>query len=285
MQLTSGLKWLVPSGQKLVSFLQKQLDPAPSGKALRRVLEARLCRVNGIVERFGSADVEKGSVVELASSWESILSPSCSKMEILHEDDRLLIVDKTVGWVCTDEQCRKTFGPKKYLVHRLDKETTGALVIAKSVEARDALMQMFKERSVAKEYYALVDGSPKKDDGVSTSLFAKVGSFQGQTIWGSRAKGLPAETHWNVVWRGSNASLLLCKPVTGRTHQIRVHLAEMGHPILVDRQYAKNFRCKLFGSRPFLHAARISFEGIDVSAPLPEDFRAALQELRCPIEF
>jgi 23S rRNA-/tRNA-specific pseudouridylate synthase len=113
MQLTSSLKWLVPSQQKLVSFLQQQLDPAPSGKALRRVLEARLCRVNGIVERFGSTDVEKGSVVELSPSWESILSPSCSKMEILHEDDHLLIVDKPAGWISTDEQCRKTFGPKK----------------------------------------------------------------------------------------------------------------------------------------------------------------------------
>lgn len=120
----SNLKWLVPNQQKLVSFLQNQIEPTPSGKALRRVLEARLCRVNGIVERFGSAEVQKGAVVELSPAWESILSPHCHKFEILYEDERLLVVDKPAGWVCSDEECRKAFGPQKYLVHRLDKETT-----------------------------------------------------------------------------------------------------------------------------------------------------------------
>jgi len=280
--LNSSLKWLVPKSQKLVSFLQQQIDPAPSGKALRRVLEARLCRVNGIVERFGSADVQKGSVVELSPAWESILSPHCSRFEILHEDEQLLVVDKPAGWVCAEEECRKSFGPQRYLVHRLDKETTGALLIAKSAKSRDGLIQLFKERSVEKFYYALVDGVPKQDSGVCKSLFAKIGAFQGQTIWGSRSNGVPAETHWEVVWRGTNASLLLCKPVTGRTHQIRVHLAEMGHPILIDRQYAKNYRCKLFAGRPLLHAARIRFEGADVTSPLPDDFVQAMQELGCP---
>ncbi len=277
----SNLKWLVPSQQKLVAFLQDQIEPSPSGKALRRVLEARLCRVNGVVERFGSADVKKGSIVELSPAWQSILSPECHKFEVLYEDERLIVVDKPAGWVCSDEECRKAFGPKRYLVHRLDKETTGALLIAKSSIAKDALIQLFRDRAVEKFYYALVDGAPKEDKGICKSLFAKVGAFQGQTIWGSRSSGVPAETHWSVVWRGQNSSLLLCQPVTGRTHQIRVHLAEMGHPILVDRQYAKNFRCKLFASRPLLHAARIRFEGVDVSAPLTEDFCHAMQELGC----
>src|SRR5579863_4055843 len=97
--LSNSLKWLVPKSQKLVSFLQQQMDPAPSGKALRRVLEARLCRVNGIVERFGSADVQKGSVVELSPAWDSVLSTQCSPITILYEDDRLLIADKPSGWV------------------------------------------------------------------------------------------------------------------------------------------------------------------------------------------
>jgi 23S rRNA pseudouridine955/2504/2580 synthase len=282
VSLSSSLKWLVPSNQKLILFLQQQLDPAPSGKALRRVLEARLCRVNGIVERFGSSDVQKGSIVELSPSWESILSPHSSRFEILHEDDRLLVVDKPVGWVCSDEECRKAFGVGKYLVHRLDKETTGALLIAKSSKARDALIHLFKERKVEKFYYALVDGVPREQRGVCKSLFVKIGAYQGQSIWGSRSKGVLAETQWTVVCPGNNASLVQCLPVTGRTHQIRVHLAEMGHPILIDRQYAKNFRCKLFAARPLLHAARIRLEGIDVSSPLPADFCHALQELGCP---
>lgn len=281
--LSGSLKWLVPKPQNLISFLQQQIDPAPSGKALKRVLEARLCRVNGIVERFGSTEVPKGAFVELSPSWQTILAPSASRFEVLFEDERLMVVDKPAGWVCSDESCRKTFGPQRYLVHRLDKETTGALLIAKSPKARDSLMQLFKERAVHKSYYALVDGLVKQDSGVSNTLFAKVGAFQGQTLWGSRSHGLPAETHWTTVWRGQNTSLILCKPVTGRTHQIRVHLAEMGHPILVDRQYAKQFRSKLFAARPLLHAAKLEFEDISVSAPIPDDFAQAMKELGCPL--
>jgi 23S rRNA-/tRNA-specific pseudouridylate synthase len=272
-----SLKWLVPESQKLISFIQAQIDPPPSRKALRRVLEARLCRVNGIVERFGSMDVQKGSVVELGPSWASVLSPHCSQFEVLYEEEHLLVVDKPVGFVCSEQ----TMGSGHHLVHRLDKETTGVLVLAKTTVAKNDLMRRFKERSVEKFYYALVDGAPSQERGVCKSFLAKLQAYQGQTRWGSRARGLPAETHWAVLWRGKNASLLLCRPTTGRTHQIRVHLAEMGHPILGDRQYAKNFRCQLFAQRPFLHAARIRFGDVDVSAPLPFDFASALQELEC----
>lgn len=279
--IATNLRWLVPKSQKLIPFIQAQIDPPPSRKALRRVLEARLCRVNGVVERFGSMDVQKGAVVELSPNWASILSPHCSRFEVLYEDENLFIVDKPAGFVCSDVECAKAFGAQKYLVHRLDKETTGVLVIAKTIAAKTSLMHQFKERSVEKFYYALVDGAPVQERGVCKSFFAKVGIFQGQTKWGSRAKGLPAETHWAVLWRGKNTSLLLCKPVTGRTHQIRVHLAEMGHPILGDRQYAKNYRCQLFVQRPLLHAARIRVGEVDTSAPIPDDFASALKEIGC----
>jgi RluA family pseudouridine synthase len=274
-----SLKWLVPKEQKLVSFLQQRLTPAPSGKALRRVLEARLCRVNGVVERFGSKDVQKGSVVELSTIWESILSPHCNKIEILYEEERFLVVNKPVGWVCAEEECRRAFGPKRYLVHRLDKETSGALFIAKSVAARDDLMGLFKEKTVKKTYYALIDGHPKQTHGICKNLLAKKGVYEGQTMYGSASHGTLAETHWSLLWKGADASLVQCEPITGRTHQIRVHMAEMGHPILGDRQYAKQFRSKCFATRPFLHAVRLQAQGLDISAELPPDFCHILQEM------
>lgn len=279
------MKWLVPKKQKLVHFLQEQLTPPPSGKMLRRVLDANLCRVNGCVERFGAADVDKGSIVELSPSWQSIASPAINKFETLFEDEFILIVDKPAGWVCTDDECRKAFGPKRYLVHRLDKETTGALLIAKGAAERDAFMKLFAERQIQKLYVAIVDGIPAEDRGVKQTYFAKVGSFEGQTRWGSRAKGLYAETHWKVYAKGEEASVILCQPLTGRTHQIRVHLAELGHPILIDRQYAERFRCKFFAQRPLLHAAKLRFthpktsELIEVSSPLPDDFQEAIESL------
>ncbi len=279
------MKWLVPEKQKLIQFLQSQLDPVPSGKLLRRVLDANLCRVNGKVERFGTTDVSKGSFVELSPAWQSVTQPSLNQFETCYEDDYFLIVDKPAGWVCTDAECLKAFGPKRYLVHRLDKETTGALLIAKSIPSRDALIKLFEDRTIEKLYLALVDGIPTEDRGVKQSYFAKVGTFEGQTRWGSRSKGLYAETHWKVFAKGTHASLVLCQPQTGRTHQIRVHLSELGHPILVDRQYAERFRCKYFAQRPLLHAAKLRFthpitgEQIHISVPLPEDFSQAVSAL------
>lgn len=270
------MKWLVPAPQKLVAFLQGQLGDY-SGKFLRRLLEANLCRINGRVERFGSRVVQGGDAVELAPSWKSLLTPKLSHFETLYEDEFLQVVDKPAGWICTDKEALKAFGPKHYLVHRLDKDTTGLLILAKSPKMRDLLMELFEKREVAKQYVALVDGVPKEKEGVRNSLLAKKGSFQGQTIWGSSSQGLTAITHWKVLAAGNKAALVLCEPETGRTHQIRVHMAEMGHPILVDRQYAKSFRCSLFIQRPLLHAYRLrfSFQGkeIDVTAPIPSDLR------------
>jgi 23S rRNA pseudouridine955/2504/2580 synthase/23S rRNA pseudouridine1911/1915/1917 synthase len=279
------MKWLVPETQKLIHFLQRELQPSPSGKMLRYVLEANLCRVNGIVERFGSAEVAKGSVVELSPAWSTMTTPQLNHFETLYEDDHLMVVDKPAGWVCTDEECTKAFGAKRYLVHRLDKETTGALLIAKSVDAREVLIRLFKERAVEKIYYAIVDRVPTLERGKSSGFFGKVGMFQGQTRWGTRSKGLYAETHWKRLAHAENVSLLACQPITGRTHQIRVHLSEMGHPILVDRQYSTVYTCKYFAKRPLLHATRIKFvhpitgKQIDITAPFPADFLEALEAL------
>jgi len=275
------MKWLVPAPQKLVAFLQHQLGDY-SGKFLRRVLEANLCRINGKIERFGSRDVRGGDAVELAPHWKSLLTPELPKFETLYEDEFFKIVDKPSNWVCTDEEALRAFGPKHYLVHRLDKDTTGLLIVAKSPTVRDRFMELFEQRAISKQYLALVDGVPN-EGGVRKSLLGKKGSFQGQTIWGSGPKGLTAITPWKRLAMGAKAALLLVEPETGRTHQIRVHLAEMGYPILVDRQYAKSFRCPLFIQRPLLHAYRLRFDhpflgkSIDLTAPLPLDMREALK--------
>jgi RluA family pseudouridine synthase len=171
-------------------------------------------------------------------------------------------------------------------VHRLDKETTGALLIAKSVDAREALVHLFRERLVEKIYYAIVDRVPAAEKGCSRGFYGKIGMFQGQTRWGTRSQGpYRAETYWKRISKGEDAALLACQPITGRTHQIRVHLAEMGHPILVDRQYSTSYACQYFAKRPLLHSLRIRFvhpiigQQMDVTAPLPRDFTEAMEAL------
>ncbi|MGB7977868.1 MAG: RluA family pseudouridine synthase [Chlamydiales bacterium] len=274
------MRWLVPAPQKLVAFLQGRLGDY-SGKFLRKLLEANLCRINGKVERFGSRSLQGGDAVELAPSWKSILAPRDSQMEMIYEDDSLKIVNKPSGWICDPKNALKTFGTGHYLVHRLDKETTGLLIVAKNSRSRDELMEMFEKREIGKSYLALVDGIPKEERGERRSFLAKKRVYQGQTIWGSAPQGAAAVTRWERLAAGAQAALLLCEPETGRTHQIRVHLAEMGHPILIDRQYAQQFRCKLFIQRTLLHAYRLqfSFRGrvIDLTAPLFPDMQDAMR--------
>ena len=276
------MKWLAPAPEKLIAFLQGRLGDY-SGKLLRRLLEANLCRINGKVERFGSRNLLRGDAIELAPTWKSMLLPQTSHFATVYEDAFLQIVNKPSSWVCDPHNALKAFGANHYLVHRLDKETTGLLILAKSASSRDALMGLFEKRLIYKSYLALVDGVPKDPQGERRSLFVKKGSFQGQTIWGSGQRGLSAITHWTKIAAGKNASLILCQPVTGRTHQIRVHMAEMGHPILVDRQYAQSFRCSLFVRRVLLHAHRLQFtfqgKAIDVTAPLFLDMRDVLRDV------
>jgi 23S rRNA pseudouridine955/2504/2580 synthase len=278
------VKWQAPSSQKLVAFLQGRLGGDYSGKFLRKLLEANLCRINGKVERFGSRLILRGDTVELASTWKSLLdSQSSVTFETLYESEALKIVNKPPGWVCDPKNTLKTFGPNHYLVHRLDKETSGLLLIAKNSACRDELIDLFEKRTIHKTYLALVDGVPKESKGIRQTFLQKKGSFQGQTIWGSGLNGLSAITHWQKMATFQQASLILCEPVTGRTHQIRVHMAEMGHPILVDRQYAKSFRCPLFIQRTLLHAYRLQFtfqdQKIDIKAPLFLDMRNVLSQI------
>ncbi len=263
-------RWRAEARVQLARFLQEKTGL--SGKKVRRLLEQNCCKINAKIERFGSVWIEKGSVVEFVLREEKALS-----WDVLFENEFLQIVDKPCNWVCSAPNCEKTFGRKFFLVHRLDKDTTGALLMAKSIPVRDELMALFAGREIEKEYLALVDGVVAKDRGVIDNFLSKKGSFQGQTIYGSAAKGDRAITHWEVVKRGSHETLVRCYPLTGRTHQIRVHMAEMGHPILIDRQYAKHFRSKIFASRPLLHAHRLKFvyRGVmvDVISPVPKDLQ------------
>lgn len=274
------MKWSVSFPQKLILFLQSVV-PQESGKSLRRALASNLCRVNGKVERFASTQLRKGDVVELISSWKQVIATPRLEFKTLYEDDSILLVDKPAGWVCDPQSCGRTFGKDCFLVHRLDKDTTGVLAIAKSPKMRDHLMDQFATRLVEKKYLALADGIFNQKQGIRDTLLTKKKSYEGQTIWGSSTNGLQAITQWRVVAEGKLASLVLCSPLTGRTHQIRVHLAELGHPILIDRQYASHYRSPLFTKRVLLHAFHLRFQFeekiIEARAPIPEDMKEALR--------
>lgn len=273
-------KWIVQPNQqgiKLLPFLQSVLATDKSARFLKRALESNVCRINGRIERFASKPLLKGDLIELAKNWD--VEPPSQKVQLLYEDEWLKVIDKPMGLICDPSHFEQA------LVHRLDKDTTGLLMIAKTRAFLDLLIPLFSERKIEKTYLALVDGIPHQVGGLIESRLGKKGAFAGQVLYGSVRNGQYAATHWKQLRQGKTCSLLSCQPITGRTHQIRVHMKEMGHPILVDRQYAEKYRTRLFIRRPLLHASRLQFihpmtqEKIDLESPLPADFVSTLKSL------
>lgn len=277
--------WLVSSREatRLGSFLAERLHPA-SGKQIKRALEANGCCVNGKVERFPSRQLREGDRVEFR--WPGEVS---QQARVLYSDPDLMILDKPAGWVCDStlpKRLEAQWGPL-WLVHRLDKETSGALLLARCPQIRSQLERLFVESRIQKLYWAVVDGTPGSSSGIQQQPLIRKEILNGQQRWGAArpGEGLPAQTLWSLLHPGKTCALLQCQPVTGRTHQIRVHLALMGHPILGDRQYATRFRTTLVPERVLLHAKSLSFphprtgQIVQVEAPVPEEMDRALRAL------
>lgn len=268
----------------LLAFLQKRL----SGKdySMRKIkgwIDAGYCFVKGRQERFSRTPVGANSKVELRV-------PIQEKRAIafLHEDEALLVLDKPAGISCDERLEEQLASLKKpaLLVHRLDKETTGVLLCAKSQAIKDYFITEFRDHAVQKRYVAIVDGSFKEESGAIENYIGPVSRAEGRVKWGKVEQGGHyAETLWRVLKKAKSATLVELEPKTGRTHQLRVHMSQMGHSILGDHTYAKGYRCSYRAPRVMLHAESLSFvhpltkKPVTFSSPLPDDFTACLKEL------
>ncbi|MDO8523788.1 MAG: RluA family pseudouridine synthase [bacterium] len=238
--------------------------------------------------------------------------------EILFENDDVVVINKPVGlivhsdgrtvepsvaeWILekfpethdVGEPWKSPQGeivPRPGIVHRLDRTTSGVMIIAKTSVAHALLKKQFQERSVEKEYRAFVYGHPKEDKGVIEAEIRRTRSTPPR--WSAEPGGSnrrAAITEWEVLRRGTDPesgepiSLLIVRPKTGRTHQIRVHLKSIHHAVVCDSLYAPKQPCLLGFSRPALHASRLSItlpsgENKTFEAPLPEDFLDAERQL------
>lgn len=271
-------------GMRLLAYLREMIPEASSVKFLKRVIDAKGCKVNGKVILFSTTLLKSGDTVEIDFSF-APQKVSTAPFPILYEDEGILICNKPPGIVCENKAINTHFPAYRgslLLIHRLDKETSGALLIAKSEKSKKQMIELFKQLKVQKSYLALVDGVFKNEKGKVENFLSKKGEYQGQTLYGSSPTGQKAVTFWKCLKKGKNASLLLCLPVTGRTHQLRVHLKEMGHPILGDFQYGKQFKCSYQPARHLLHAYELRFthpvtnQELHIKAPLLPDFEAAM---------
>ncbi len=218
-----------------------------------------------------------------------------ARFEVAYEDEHLLVVDKPAGvvvhparghWAGTLAQAldgRAAGGEEPWragIVHRLDRDTSGLLVVAKSDAVHRALKALLSQRRLRREYLALVEGHPPARTG---TIDAPIGRHRRDRKLMSIDSDDPREarTHFEIEQLLPAAALLRVALETGRTHQIRVHLAAIGHPVCGDPQYGTRDRYGL--TRQFLHATRLAFTHpvtgaeIDVQSELPGDLRAALE--------
>ena len=223
-------------------------------------------------------------------------------LDIVFEDASLIIIDKPAGlvvhpgsgnWSGTLQNALLHHAPqlenvpRAGIVHRLDKDTSGLMVVAKTLEAQTALVRQLQARSVKRYYQALVRGNLERGGTVD----APIGRHPSQrTKMAVVANGKPARTHYRVVERFLDCTLVDCALETGRTHQIRVHLMSIGHPLVGDPVYGTGAsripRGPTFG-RQALHARRLglvhpeSGKSMQWKSALPEDFATILEQVRC----
>lgn len=257
-------KLIVTSPSRLLTFVKEQL--ALTTKDLRFAIEHGRCFLNGRVERFSSTKLMKGDVIEI---WPE-KRPSFSREEsrVLYEDETLLFYNKP-HYISSSDLASLL---KVQLVHRLDRDTTGVILFAK--KDPQPFEELFRKRAIHKTYHAIVEGKPPQN-GTFTANMKKIGSREGAVIWGIGQQGVFSETTWECEEYGNKRTLLRCHPKTGRTHQIRVHMKALGHPILGDCEYGNRTAVKgLF--RPLLHASILTVESLTISAPLPSDFKGWL---------
>jgi 23S rRNA pseudouridine1911/1915/1917 synthase len=280
------------AGLRLDQFLA---EPLGSRARAQNLIDASQVWVDGRTRQKRFA-VRPGQVVEVEETVSlPDPGPSDAPFQVRYEDEHLLVVDKPAGVVVHPGRGNRTGtlaqalqgvgvgGEESWragIVHRIDRDTSGLLVVAKSDAVHRALKSLLAARKLRREYLALVDGHVEARSG---TIDAPIGRDRRDRLLMSINTDVPREarTHFEIERMLPEATLLRIRLETGRTHQIRVHMAAIGHPVLGDRAYGGRMAYGL--ERQFLHAARLAFPhpvtraSVDVESPLPPDLAAALE--------
>ena len=288
------------SGVRIDKFLTEALKNRWSRSFVQKSIRQGGLKINGnnIISLSYKVNVNDVCVLSLQEPGSCALQPNKSPLNIIYEDEDIIVLNKPKGQVvhlgngvesgttlveallgyCSLSLVAGTDRPG--VVHRLDQATSGIILFAKTDVAYWSLTKMFSERKLHKTYHALVWKIPTR---LSGTIEAPIGrSDRDRTAMCIRTDGREACTHWELLkaFPEANKALLACHPVTGRTHQIRVHLKSIGHPIVGDPKYGR-----IPDERLFLHAYQIEFEhpithkNCLFKAPWPESFSRGIARL------
>lgn len=303
--------------ERLDSFISRSVPEITRSAALR-LIETGYATVNGLKQKpaLKLKGAESVSII-IPPPAPAEPQPEEIPLEILFEDSEVVVVNKVAGMVvhpgagnpagtlvnallghCTD---LSGIGGelRPGIVHRIDKDTSGALVVAKSDRAHNALAEQFKAHTIKRVYLALVYGSPKEDKGRIESIIGRH-PIERKKMSGKARHGKDAITHWKVVGRYPAMTLIRLRLETGRTHQIRVHLSEAGHPLVADELYGGGGRLsgvqdpvlkqmiRAMG-RQALHAKTLGFlhpitkEYLEFDTELPKDMAGIVEYLESKV--
>ena len=290
------------AGERLDVFVARSL-PELSRSRVRTLIDQGLVTVDGRLPAKAGVALTPGQRVQVTepAPEQTELQPEPIPLRIVYEDDDLLVVDKPAGLAIHPSpgharhtlvnailaHCPDLSGiggeGRPGIVHRLDKDTSGLIIVAKHDQAHASLARQLKERKVEKTYLALAEGRVEPPEAVIEAPIGRDPRRRKRMAVVER--GREARTRYRLLREVAGRSLLEVRPETGRTHQIRVHLAAIGHPIAGDRLYGRRGGKETTLRRQFLHAHRLAFrhprtgERLELEAPLAEDLQQALDAM------
>ena len=238
---------------------------------LQKFIENGFVKVDGVLVTKPNQKFEDGVKIELNVPEEQKNADLVP--EVIYEDDNVLVLNKPAGLLsmAKGEYCpEKTLEDYGLLVHRLDRDTSGVVIMAKNEDAQTMLRRQFQDRKAHKTYYAVVTGRPKMDEARIYLPIAR--DKKRPTTFRVDANGKESETFYKVVKADDKHSLIELRPTTGRTHQLRVHLNYLGHPIVGDVVYGGEKADRLYLHAKSLEITLPGGERRTFEAPLPESF-------------
>ncbi|MBN1871444.1 MAG: RluA family pseudouridine synthase [Candidatus Omnitrophica bacterium] len=289
-------------GIRLDLYLVSRLPKDLSRTRIQKLIKRKKVLVNGTA-RKANYKLDNGDFIEVETRNGEEINIGAERidLDIIYEDDKIIIVNKPAGMVVHPapgnfsgtlvnallyhtKNLSRIGEDRPGVIHRLDKDTSGLIVIAKDEPTHAALSRQFSRRTTEKSYIAVVEGVVQLDNGViSYPIGRHARDRKKMAVKFSDSK--ECITRYHVIERFGNNTLLDVKPETGRTHQIRVHLAYIGHPVTGDMTYGKNKKSILI-RRQALHAHSITFvhpgskKRVSFSAPLPDDMKDLIEKLK-----
>ena len=290
-------------GERIDRFLSGEMENL-SRSYIQKLIKDGNLSVNGAAVK-PNYKVARGDSICVRIPGPEVLDvlPENIPLDILYEDDDILVVNKPKGMVvhpapghsshtlvnavlyhCGNELSGINGVIRPGIVHRIDMDTTGSLVICKNDRAHQILAEQLKEHSITRKYHAIVHGNFREDSGTVNASIGRHPTDRKKMSTKS-SSGRPAVTHYRVLERFGNYTYIECELETGRTHQIRVHMSSIGHPILGDSVYGPS-KCPFSLQGQTLHAKILGFrhpstgEYVEFDAPLPDYFVRLLSALR-----